>query len=84
MNPIVQTLIICFAVAAPLLLIAGAWAYQIFALKRELDHVETRLAERITRVETDVRALQTTLQNFSRDVERVLGKLDERTGPPAK
>ena len=84
MNPIVQTLIICFAVATPLLLIAGAWAYQIFALKRELDHVETRLAERITRVETDVRALQTTLQNFSRDVERVLGKLDERTGPPAK
>lgn len=79
------------ALALPAL---GASFYQVFALKRELADAERRLealirettaatAERVTRVENDTRAVQSTLQALSNDLTRetarIEGRLDELT-----
>lgn len=72
----------------------GAWFYQVFALKRELSEAQRRMealvrlgneamAERVARVENDVRALQLTFQNNATDMARwtahIDGRLDELT-----
>lgn len=77
------------ALALPAL---GAWFYQVFALKRELADTERRLetllhetttatAERVTRVENDVRDLNKSLQELAKDLAaesaHVRARLDE-------
>lgn len=60
--------------------IIGIWAYQTFALKRDLHETEARLTERMNRIETRMDQMQATIQHVATDNERgiarIEGKLD--------
>lgn len=58
--------------------VMGAWAYQTFALKRELDDVARHLFERIERVEDKADAAARSHDNSFRDLYVMISKLDAR------
>lgn len=62
--------------------IMGAWAYQTFALKRELDDVARNLFERIERVAEKADATAKSFDHSFRDlyvmITRIDGRLEKR------
>jgi len=69
--------------------VMGAWAYQTFALKRELDdatrrieqricEIDARNSERANRIETNLDLALKSFEHSIRDICLLLGKLEER------